>query len=91
MPTPIGKLVANALVAADLSQHKFCKLVRYNQGSLQRVLKGERNPPLGSEEAWAQAFGLKGEARHEFLVAYWLAHAPAQLGDEIDRLRGGRR
>lgn len=87
MPTPIGKLLVDALAAAELSQNAFCRVVGYNQGSLQGVISGRRNPPLGSEEAWAKALGLKGEARHEFLVAYWLAHAPPQLAGEIDRLR----
>jgi len=87
VPTPIGKLVASALAASGQSQHGFCRAVGYDQGSLQAVIKGQRKPPLGSEDAWATAFGLKGEARREFLVAYWLAHAPPQLTAEIDRLR----
>jgi hypothetical protein len=91
MPTPIGTLIVDALAAAELSQHAFCRAVGYNQGSLQGVIKGQRNPPLGSEEAWAKALRLKGEARHGFLVAYWLAHSPAQLAGEIDRLRAGER
>lgn len=91
MPTPIGKLVTDALAASGLSQHGFCREVGYDQGSLQGVIKGHRKPPLGSEEAWAKVLGLKGEARHDFLVAYWLAHAPPQLADEVDRLRNLRR
>ncbi len=91
MPTPIGKLVAEALAASGLSQHAFCRQVKYDQGSLQGVIKGQRKPPLGSEEAWAKAFGLKGDARHEFLVAYWLAHSPPPLATEIDRLRAAAR
>ena len=87
MPTPIGKLLVDALAAAGLSQHGFCRVVGYNQGSLQGVIKGQRHPPRDCEEAWAKALGLKGEAKHEFLVAYWLDHAPVQLRAEFDRLR----
>jgi hypothetical protein len=91
MPTPVGKLLVAALAAAGLSQHAFCRQVGYDQGSLQGVIKRQRKPPLGSEEAWAKALGLKGDARYEFLVAYWLAHAPPQLAAEFDRLRATKR
>ncbi len=87
MPTPIGKLLVDALASAGLSQHAFCRAVGYNQGSLQGVIKGQRHPPRGSEEEWVKALGLKGDAKHEFLVSYWLDHAPEQLAAEIDRLR----
>jgi hypothetical protein len=90
-PTPIGKLLVDALAAAGLSQHGFCRAVGYDQGSLQGVVKGQRKPPRGSEEAWADALSLKGDARHEFLVSYWLAHAPEQLAAEVDWLRSARR
>jgi hypothetical protein len=90
MPTPISTLLVEALAAAELSQHAFCRAVGYDQGSLQGVIKQQRKPPLGSEELWAKALGLKGEARHEFLVAYWLAHSPPQMAEEIDRLRDRR-
>jgi len=87
MSSAFGKLLVDALAAAAVSQHAFCRLVRYDQGSLQGVLKGLRKPPLGSEDAWAKALGLKGDTRHQFLVAYWLTHAPPQLASEIERLR----
>jgi transcriptional regulator with XRE-family HTH domain len=87
MPTPVGELLVAALAAAGLSQHAFCRAVGYDQGSLQGVIKGKRSPPRGSERAWADALGLRGAARHEFLVSYWLAHSPPDLAAEIDRLR----
>jgi transcriptional regulator with XRE-family HTH domain len=91
MPVTVGNLLVDALATAGLSQHAFCRAVGYDQGSLQGVISGKRNPPLGREEEWAKALGLRGEARHEFLVAYWLAHAPPQLAVEIDRLRTARK
>jgi hypothetical protein len=87
MPTPIGDLLVAALTASGQSQHGFCRAVGYDQGSLQGVIKRQRKPPRGSERAWADALGLRGAARHEFLVSYWLAHAPPELAAEIDRLR----
>ena len=91
MPKPIGILLYEALATAGLSQNSFCDAVGYNQGSLQGVIKGRRHPPKGRHDAWAKALGLKGEAKHEFLVSYWLAHAPPELAEEIDRLRAVRR
>jgi len=91
VPIPIGKLVGDALKSSDFTQQGFCRAVSYDQGSLQGVIKGQRKPPRGREEAWADALRLKGDARHEFLLSYWCSDAPEQLAAEVDRLRVERR
>ena len=86
MFTPFGSLFADMLAKSGISQRAFCRKVGYNQGSLQSVLRNQRPPPLGSEATWADALGLNKETRERFLVAFWLAHAPPQLGIVVERL-----
>jgi len=94
MRSDFGAQLDHALTAAGLSQRGFCRLVAFNQGSLQGVLSGRRTPPRDRAETWADALRLTGEPRTAFLEAYLLSLSPPGVINLVARLRAelaGRR
>lgn len=51
------------------------------------ICSGKRTPPLDRIPAWADALGLSGDARDEFIRLGHLAHAPEQVRQEVERMR----
>lgn len=57
---------------------RFAKAAETTQPTVSLVLSGERSPPKGGEEKWADALGLKDHQRSRFIGLYRAAKASFQ-------------
>lgn len=55
------------------------KRVGSTSGGMSLYRHGKVNPPLKKLPAWADALGLEGQEREDFIVLGHLAHAPEQI------------
>ena len=73
---------------AQLTMESFAKQVGLTKGFLSKVRNGKKPPPIDRLESWADALGLRGAARQEFIDLGNLAHAPEHVRTMVERLRG---
>lgn len=86
------ELFRAALEAADLSHAEFAEQVGVTPAFISQVATRRSKPPLDTIRKWADALGIKGADRNEFLMQAGLTHVrdPAVrdlIASEIDVLR----
>ena len=77
--TPFGKLFLDHMEYAGFSRNVFAQKVGVSVAQIARIVKGERTPQLELVSQWADALGLKGAKREQFLELAELAHAPERV------------
>ena len=81
-----GECLNEALVRKGMSQRAFSLIVRYRQQALNRVIRGERIPPLDRLDAWADA--LEGHVdREAFFELARLEHTPSEIRTALFKAR----
>lgn len=83
----------SAYLAALLEERKlnpsdFAVLVGDRQNNVWQYLRGVIRPPLAKLELWARRLKLDEAEKAKFIRLGRLGHAPKEVRDEIERLRG---
>ncbi len=86
MPT-FSEVFERALDKAQFKQLTFARKVGTSQGFLSSIIRGTRTPPLDRLDKWADALGLKGDERAEFVRLANLAHCPELIREDYLRMR----
>jgi len=81
-----GSYLAEALARKGVSQRAFALGVGYPQQAINGIIHGDRIPPLGRLEAWADH--LEGFVdRPQFLELGRLEHCPQEIQQLVSDLR----
>lgn len=98
-----GTRLKQKIAAKRLSLREFAQQTRTSPATLSLIISGERHRRTADSkrrrsitdhfEPWADALGLRGAERDEFLLDCWLATAPPLIRSMIADLRvqAGRR
>lgn len=86
--TAFGDLLRTRLSEAGMSQMDLARQLDTSSSVISQTCSGVRLPPLARISAWARALGLSGARAEEFIAAAQLAHAPPQVREQFERLRG---
>lgn len=81
-----GEYLEQALKLKGLSQRAFSLLVGYPQQAVNGIIRGERVPPLGRLEAWANALSNHVD-KALFLELGRLEHSPKEIRQLVIDLR----
>lgn len=74
-----GSLLKALLADTKTNQPEFAAKVASTRGFVNNVIHGHRTPPLEQITKWADALGLKGAKREQFIELAELAHAPERV------------
>lgn len=79
MPRAWGLFLERTIRAKQLSMPEGAELLGLGKSALSQYYHARVCPPLKKLTAWADALGLEGKDREEFVVLGHLAHAPEQI------------
>ena len=82
-----GEMLKSLIAQKGYGLREFAQRVGYAHSNISAIMAGRRPPPLDRIERWADALGLDGQERQEFLEEAYLAHAPQQVRHIVDRMR----
>ncbi len=85
--TGFGNYLLALLSKSEQTQASLARAARTTQVRVSEVVKGKRAVPFGQMEAWADALGLKGSEREEFLDRVALSHAHERVQRLVERLQ----
>ena len=71
------------------SRRELARALGYSAPAISQICTGRHKPPLDRMPAWAEALGLTGAEREEFLLLARLEHTPPELRDLIQRTQQG--
>lgn len=87
MVLPFPELLAAQLKRSGLTLREFGARVGLSHTSIRKFRNGKLRPPLDQVDRWADAFGLSGDERAQFLLSAQMAHCPAPLVDLVADLQ----
>lgn len=82
-----GDMLARLLDEAGLSQRDFAKKCGISGGYPAHFISNIRPPTLQKVDEMADALGLEGDRRAEFLEAAYLAHAPEEIRRLLEKVQ----
>lgn len=85
-----GTHLDELLQKRDLTQSAFSRLVGVSPHFLGSIRRGQRKLPPQRVEHWADALGLKGAERRDFLLIAMLPKCPEVIRPYIVKLIGQR-
>ena len=83
---PFGRYLAEQLAATGWSQRAFAQATKTPVSTIQAVIAGQRKPPKRRLAQWASVLKIDLADRDLFLLSGFLAHAPQEVRDAIERL-----
>lgn len=86
MVPAFGRLLSAALAAHGMSQNAFAKAMGMSQGSLSRMLRGERKPPVDAVVSWARFLDLSPREEHALICAALVAGGMPKMAARLDEL-----
>jgi transcriptional regulator with XRE-family HTH domain len=84
---PFPDQLAAQLKRCGLTLREFGARVDLSHTSIRKFRNGTLRPPLDQVDRWADAFGLSGDERAEFLLSAQMAHCPPPLADLVADLQ----
>lgn len=83
---PFGRHLAEQLATAGWSQRAFAQATGTPVSTIQAVIADQRKPPKKRLAQWARALQLEHSDRDFFLLSGFMAHAPLEISQAIERL-----